>query len=195
MIYPDDRGFWMGRADWIGVFLRSDPLMEHVVFEISAGFSNFDEFVAGQIESFFPNIGVSHPKYDIPGYEVRRNKDIGFEEYFFVSQNDPIGHVVICSNPDANGIFISCHVYARYAPDVSILLESDILRPIPGLSSWEAPSWEETWPTFLPIANRSREIAHCLDVTDLIAAGITPDQTPPKDPTKFLEECREGLTN
>jgi hypothetical protein len=103
--------------------------------------------------------------------------------------------VVHCGNPNENGVFISCRIRARYEADSRVFLDADILRPIPELSGIPIPPWSETWPTFLLIANRMREIAHCLDATSQVNAGIIPDTPPPADPTRFKEECREGLTN
>jgi hypothetical protein len=198
MIYPDDSGFWTGGVPWLDEFLRSDSLLKHVSFIIESASVDFDHFVLlTSNDSSFPVNGTPDPKYDIPGYDIYWNGKTNPRLIYlvFVSKNDPIGHVVNCGDADENGVFLACFVRARYAADSKIQLRISMPRPIPGLSDWEAPSWEETWPTFLPIANRAREVAHCLDVTDLINAGITPDNAPPKDPSKFLDECRIKLTN
>jgi hypothetical protein len=194
LIHRQERYFLLETIPWLDALLESDKVMRPTIFSIETGGTTFIDSVQYDLaNNFIREVDQSSP-YRVPGYVTFESKNENFPRYFFLSTEDTTGHRVICGDPNEQGTFINCSVMARYELDERVFLVANILRPIPEWSGIEIPEWDDTWPTFDQVADRMREIARCLDVTELVQVGEPPVKGPFENPASFTD-CEVHVIN
>jgi hypothetical protein len=194
-INREENYFLLETVPWLDALLESDALMRTSIFHVEASGTSFTEAVQYDLANNFTTEVGLESRYHVLGYITFVSKNEDDPRYFFLSTDDSIGHRVICGGPDESGAFISCEIRARYEADERVMLIARILRPIPELSGIAVPSWDETWSTFGPTADRMREIARCLDVTDRVQHDEAQLLRPSSDPIQLFSGCKEKLMN
>lgn len=178
-------------ARWLRDRMAADPTFRGVVFHIQLAYQDTDFL-------FDPDWWTRSYEHPSPGIEDRFRID-GYVIYGSQAQRpfafryfpiDPSrDHAIDCTRrnkipgPGWTDQAGSCGVTATYPPDRRIYLMARVYGTEP---------FEETRTRFARIAERMREIAYFLDVTDEVAAG-TWVPMPEAGPTGDLGDCAPDL--
>lgn len=167
--------------------IQDDPVLDGAVVHIERPPSP-PAYLFGPagVAEQFPDIVRVPDALRIEGYEVATNAGAVDCQLLIRPDVPEPAFLVTCaaahsiSEPDRLNLGI---LHASYLPDPAVMLEAALYFP---------PSFAELHGRFEPIADRLREIALCLDVTD----------SPPADPEAALlaenprlEECEDRLAS
>jgi hypothetical protein len=172
----------MNEIDWLGPILNADPALGAAVLHLRMDHAS--NVTAERLWSFDGNLGRDF-QYDqnipemfvIDGLETRSRREDGSGGVLMIATDPQAAYSVICDlTRDASRVSL-CVVLASYPPDPLIYLQARLYFPDP---------WNVHNNPFAPIADRMREIAHCLDVTDR-ALDVTAEGIP------LVAGCRDGV--
>lgn len=167
--------------DWIDELLRQEPLFNGAVLVIEeeqnpAGTHSVAWSVArllpGEVEL---GLDVLPPQFSIPGYTIYGNPKHEKPSPVYVPDDPSAGFKVRCGWEVGEYRLLGCTLVATYAPDDNIRLKARLY--------WQQDPAED--PTrFRDLVNRLREVAYCLDVTEVLVdvPTVYPD----------LKDCRRG---
>jgi len=174
-------------ARWLRDRMAADPTFRGVVFHIELASRETDHlFDPGWWTQFYdyPSPGIED-RFRIDGYVIYGTQAQRPFRFMYFPIDPPRDHAINCTRrnripgPGWTDQVGTCGVNASYPPDRRIYLKARVYRPEP---------FEETRTRFARIAERMREIAYCLDVTDEVAAG-TWVPMPETGPTGDLGDC------
>lgn len=156
---------------WAWHMIQEDPVLNGAVVHIERPPSP-PAFLFGPegVPEQFPDTIRVPDTFRIDGYEVATTDGEVARRFLFLPDVSEPDFLVTCTTdvpllPADQPDF--CVLRASYPPDPAIMLQARLYNP---------PLFDELHPLFEPIADRLREIALCLDVTD----------TPPADPEAAL---------
>lgn len=170
------RTFWLGEhpnsldqdfpfialreIDWIDVVLENDPVLKDAVVQIEQEGMSVMASVAGphQGDVLLGPDRLSS-QFNLPDYRIFGPSVATGRSFTYLPINPNAGFIVECGLRDDVEQLALCVVYATYAPDDRIRLKARLYFP-PDPAN--APNY------FREVAERMREVAYCLDVTDEI---------------------------
>ena len=168
------RTFWLGerpetmdseppfiavrQIDWIEAVLASDPVMKDAVFRMDQTFMSVAETDARPYDGYvLLNPDRLPPKFYLPDYLIF-GAPVATTNWWQYKPVDPTAGIEVwCSIRDDGPHISLCDVNATYPPDDHIRLKARLFFPP---DPADAPTY------FRDLAERMRDIAYCLDVTD-----------------------------
>lgn len=160
------------RVPWAWHMIQDDPVLDGAVVHIRQRPSPPAYlFSRERLAHHFPDTARVPEALRIDGYEVATNAGAVARSVLFRPDVPEPDFVVTCEAADdiaKPDDFNLCVVMASYPLDPAMVLEAALYFPLP---------FAELHPRFELIADRLREIALCLDVTD----------APPSDPEEALQ--------
>lgn len=168
------RTFWLGERpetmdseppfiavrdiDWLEAVLGTDPVLQNAVFFIDETFMSVAESVAAPYDGdvLFGSDRLP-PKLYLPDYLIYGPPVATANSWLYIPIDPSEGFTVWCTlRSDVEHISL-CVVNAAYAPDDRIRLKARLYFPP---DPADAPTY------FRDLAERMRDVAYCLDVTD-----------------------------
>ncbi|WP_426033628.1 hypothetical protein [Cypionkella sp. TWP1-2-1b2] len=165
--------------DWIEAILSTDPILQDAVVHIELTFQSGADFVAASYKGevlLGPDRLPS--KFNLSDYRIYGSPVVTAKSFTYVPFDPAAGFRVRCSQRDDVEHILLCVVCATYPPDDRIRLTAALYFPP---DPADAPSY------FRQVAERMREVAYCLDVTDERPKALA---APPK-----LSGCRPKPTS
>jgi hypothetical protein len=172
----------MNEIDWLSPILNADPALGAAVFHLKMAHPSTT--TADHRWSFDGNLGRDF-QYDqnipemfvIDGLETRSRHEDGSGGVLMIATDPQAAYSVTCDlNRDGTRVSL-CVVRASYPPDPLIYLQARLYFPDP---------WNVHNNPFAPIADRMREMARCLDITDR-ELEVTAEGVP------LVAGCRDGV--
>jgi hypothetical protein len=155
----------VNRIDWIEDILQHDPALKDAVFHIDQAFysvrERFSQPDDGEIRLYGNRVPL---KFVNPSFEIYGSPTVTSSRFRYMPLDPSLGFSVSCTmqgdreTPLPDREFSLCVVHASYARDDAILLQARLYFP---------PNPEEAPDYFGAVAQRMREIARCLDVTEI----------------------------
>ncbi|MES2435260.1 MAG: hypothetical protein V4586_15740 [Pseudomonadota bacterium] len=165
--------------DWIEAILSTDPVLQNAVVHIELTFRSVADFAAAPNEGEVLLGSDRLPsKFNLSDYRIYGSPVVTAKSFTYVPFDPAAGFRVGCSQRDDVEHMLLCVVYATYPPDDRIRLKARLYFP---------PDPADVPTYFRDVAERMREVAYCLDVTDEI-------RTVPAAPPK-LSGCRPKPTS
>lgn len=143
---------------WLGPILEADPVLYDTVFHIRDGRvpSDWLWHAPGPGMAYKYNTEIPD-QFRLPGYETWSSSPNSTVDFLLLPTRGPRDYSVTCGTDRKSNRLLLCVVVASYPPDPHIFLKARVYFPNP---------LAETSKRFGSIAERMREIAYCLDVTD-----------------------------
>lgn len=168
------RTFWLGerpgtldedfpfialrRIAWIEAILATDPVLKDAVFHIEQTGMSVAVSVAGRDErDILLGSDRLPPQFDLSDYMIYGPPVATARDYTYLPTDAAAGFKVRCVRRDDVEHMSLCVLYGTYAPDDRIWLKARLYFPP---DPADAPTY------FQDVAERMREVAYCLDVTD-----------------------------
>jgi hypothetical protein len=168
-----------GRIPWIAEILETDAVLRHAVIHIDATFISAAQSVAGpNAREVLLDPDRLPPEFDLPGYREYGPPDPTATSITYVPDNPDAGFIVWCDQNRERSAISFCAVNATYPPDDRIRLKARLYHPSNLMGRPDR---------FRDIAERMRDLAYCLDVTDDSV------DVPKARPT--LSGCRPDITS
>jgi len=173
------RTFWLGEQpstaqtsppfvslreiEWINALVQADPILRGSVPHLRASRSPTSEFI-GDVGREVPlTADRLNPNYDVPGYRIfgwrapPDNPSWQPMNFLYLPEDPGAGYKVSCDLATDRKMMLLCVVWATYSPDDRIVLMARLYFPAD-------PA--DTPTLFRDVAERLRDLAYCLDVTD-----------------------------
>ncbi|MBL4645714.1 MAG: hypothetical protein JKY99_04570 [Rhizobiales bacterium] len=176
------------RYQWIRQILRSDPFVMGQYFRIDertdcCGFT----YQLSAAREHYPVPTSALGRFDWEGYQITGYRAVGSPALLLVPASPNPDFFVWCSvkeSAELTRMFRVCRLTASYPPDDRILLISQ--------SAWLPP--ELDLPVYFQnLADRAREIIHCLDVTDIEIDDASAYQAYLLRETPELKGCDDAM--
>ncbi len=138
--------------------MATDPVLKDAVFHIEQTGMSVATFLAGRDERDIL-LGPDRlpPQFDLSDYTIYGPPVATARDFTYLPVDQEAGFLVRCILRDDVNHMLLCVVYAAYAPDDRIRLKARLYFPP---DPADAPTY------FRDVAERMREVAYCLDVTD-----------------------------
>jgi hypothetical protein len=158
----------MDEIDWLRPVLDSDPVLgPTTVFHLKMAHPSTitasdawewgDPADGGSLAYRFKYASAIEERFQIPGFETRSYHEDGSGGVAMVPIDQNTDFAVLCSLDRESDKVLFCALRASYPPDPLIYLQARLYLPEP---------WMERREKLGVVADRMREIAYCLDVTD-----------------------------
>lgn len=167
----------LNRAKWLGKLISEAPLLQGEVVHIrvlpqaitrlwaETGPAGLFKYTANIPEEFI-----------FEGYETRSSTPKDESSFFFLPKEKNPSFSFTCSlDLPARQELAFCNLVADYPPDPNIYIQARIYNP---------DRYDDLPTSFKAIADRIRDIAYCLDVTDR-----EPQEAPTFDSLEALQKC------
>lgn len=151
---------------WIEAVLGTDPVLQDAVVHIELTYMSVKEAVAKPDESdVLLGPDRLRQQYKLSDYRIFGPTALTARSFTYLPVDPAAGYDVWCSERDDVAHMSLCVVRATYVPDDRIRLKARLYFP---------PDPVDRPTYFRAVAQRMREVAHCLDVTDEIRTGPVP---------------------
>ncbi|WP_260003251.1 hypothetical protein [Leisingera caerulea] len=155
----------LNRVAWIDSFLSADPHLQGAVVHIRARPQPVTQQWA------FPGPGLLYKfsggipkKFFLDGYRIRSTKADDHVSFMYLPDSERQNFSVTCTVDRVTlSEFSFCVVTANYPLDANLFVQARIYQP---------EKYEDLSVAFREISERIRNVAYCLDVTDLASSAV-----------------------